>query len=65
MRNLTSTELQHVYGGGKSDCQTKCHSKSKSKSRCKSKSKSKSRGWGTKSHTRGRGGLGGLLGCLL
>ncbi|MDM5176970.1 hypothetical protein PO883_07130 [Massilia sp. DJPM01] len=62
MRNLTSTELQHVYGGGKSDCHTKCHSKSKSKSRCKSKSKSKSksRGCGSKSHN-----CGGLLGWLL
>jgi hypothetical protein len=63
MRNLTSTELQHVYGGGKSDCHTKCHSKSKSKSRCKSKSKSKdkckTRGCDTKS--RGRGGLLGWL----
>ncbi|MDQ1833007.1 hypothetical protein [Massilia scottii] len=66
MRNLTSTELQHVYGGGKSDCHTKCHSKSKSKSRCKSKSKSKSK---NKCKTRrcdsksGHGG--GLLGWLL
>ena len=61
MRNLTSTELQHVYGGGKSDCHTKCHSKSKSKSRCKSKSKDKCKTRGCDTKSRGRGGLLGWL----
>lgn len=46
MRSLTSTELQHVYGGGKDHC-----SKSKSKGKGPCKSKSKSRGC-SKSHSK-------------
>ena len=48
MRNLTSTELQHVYGGGKPHC---CMSKGKGKGPCKSKSKSKSKSC-SKSHSK-------------
>jgi hypothetical protein len=50
MRNLKSTELQHVYGGGntsggsgKSDSKCKSHSMGKSDSKGKSHSKGKSR----------------------
>lgn len=46
MRNLNSTELQHVYGGGgkpddkcKSHSNNKCKTKSKSNNKCKTKSK--------------------------
>lgn len=46
MRNLNSTELQHVYGGGQPDDKCKSNSnnkcKSKSNNKCKTKSKGKS-----------------------
>jgi hypothetical protein len=51
MRNLNSTELQHVYGGGNTSGGS-CKSQSKGKSKCKSQSKGKSH-TKCKSHSKG------------